>query len=675
MISVVDYFARHRANSPPWQDSAPVREEIFGVERLERHGESLAAAQPVTTKPQHVASLHARLHGNATALLKAYRVCAAELERSRDVVPAAEWLLGNYHLVEAQIREIRNDLPPGYYRQLPKLAEGPFAGYPRVFGLAWAFVAHTDSHFDPVILRRFIVAYQRIQPLTIGELWAVAITLRIVLVENLRRLADQIIAGQAARADADALANRLLVSGDARSALEADILSRSSACLSTTFAAQLAKRLRDQDPKETPALGWLEERLGLQGQSIDGAVQHEQRSRGASNVTVRNIITSMRLISDIDWAEWFESVSLVDRRLCANSAFAAMDFPTRNGYRSAIEELARGSSSTELEVAEQALTAARLAAAGAVAATEAERVADPGYHLIAKGRRALERTIGFRPPARLWVTRVGRRLGIGGYVGTILLTTVTLLLLAMWALSLAGLAFGWLTLFALVAFLPATEAATAFVNRAITWGFGAINLPGLDLTEGVPQSLRTLVAVPTLLTNEADILEQVEQLEVHHLAGAGGDLTFALLSDWIDADQEVLPRDARLLAIATEAIGQLNRRYEPGPAGDRFLLLHRRRVFNASESQWMGWERKRGKLHELNQLLRGAADTTFMSVAGCPFQVPTGVRYVIALDADTRLPRDAAAKLIGKMAHPLNRPMFSEGERRVIDGYAILQPG
>jgi cyclic beta-1,2-glucan synthetase len=342
MISVTDYFARHRAHSPPWRDTAPVREEIFGVERLEKHAESLAAAQPVTTKPRPVASLHTRLNRNAKALLKAYRASAGEVERGRDVVPAAEWLLDNYHLVEAQIREIRNDLPPGYYRQLPKLAEGPFAGYPRVFGLAWALVAHTDSHFDPVILRRFIAAYQRIQPLTIGELWAVAITLRIVLIENLRRLTDQIIGGQASRADADALANRLLVSGDARSALETDILTRSSESLSTTFAAQLAKRLRDQDPKETPALGWLEERLGLQGQSIDGAVQDEQRSRGASNVTVRNIITSMRLISDIDWAEWFESVSLVDQRLCAESVFAAMDFPTRNTYRSAIEELACG---------------------------------------------------------------------------------------------------------------------------------------------------------------------------------------------------------------------------------------------------------------------------------------------------------------------------------------------
>ena len=289
-------------------------------------------------------------------MLAAYRATAAELEDGRGVVPASEWLLDNYHLVEEQIREIRDDLPSGYYRQLPKLAEGPFAGYPRVFGLAWAFVAHTDSHLDPDILRRFIAAYQRVQPLTIGELWAVAITLRIVLIENLRRLADQITIGRGARRDADALADRLLASGGARSALETDIATRSSEPLSELFAAQLAKRLRDQDPRTTPSLGWLEQRLGLQDTSIDEVVLHAQQRQGASNVTVRNVITSMRLISDIDWAELFESVSLVDTQLRAASNFAAMDFPTRDLYRSAIEQLARGSSSSELEIAVLALS-------------------------------------------------------------------------------------------------------------------------------------------------------------------------------------------------------------------------------------------------------------------------------------------------------------------------------
>jgi cyclic beta-1,2-glucan synthetase len=714
--SILLYALRHRSPSPPWDDKAPVREELFGVERLEQHAESLAAAQPVTQSPPVVLSLHARLNHNAAILLAAYRASAVELESGRGVVPAAEWLLDNYHLVEEQIREIRDDLPPGYYRQLPKLAGGPFAGYPRVFGLAWAFVAHTDSNFDPEILQRFIAAYQRVQPLTIGELWAVAITLRIVLIENLRRLADQMTAGRGARADADALANLLVASGSARSALEMDISTRLPGPLSEPFATQLAKRLRDQDPRTTPALGWLEDRLRLQGASIDEVVQNAQNRQGASNVTVRNVITSMRLISDIDWAALFESVSLVDARLREASSFAAMDFATRNLYRSAIEQLARGSSSSELDIADHALHAAQLAAATAADPAEAERAGDPGYHLIAEGRRALEQTIGFRPPLRLRVSRFNIRLGMGGYVGLILLVTTAVLALAQWGLSIPATGPGGLALLALMAFLPATEVATALVNRAITWSFGATILPGLELKAGVPPSLRTLVVVPTLLSNEAELLEQIERLEVHYLSGAGGDLCFALLSDGVDADQEVLESDAHLLGVATAAIAQLNRRHGPDPGGgsgsgihadsphlgvlpgggsisgihadsphlgflpggNRFFLLHRRRVFNAGENKWMGWERKRGKLHELNRLLRGATDTTFVEIASSSPQaqiaVPKDVRYVITLDGDTRLPRDAALRLIGKMAHPLNRPKFSNALQRVVGGYAILQP-
>lgn len=234
-------FGFGRTSRAPWNDPTPVREELFGVERLEQHAATLALAQPVTRRPPSVQSLHKRLKNNAAVLLAAYRASAFEVENEHGVVPAAEWLLDNYHLVEEQIREIHDDLPPNYYRQLPKLAEGPFAGYPRVFGIAWAFVAHTDSHFDPETLVRFIAAYQKVQPLTIGELWAVAITLRIVLVENLRRLADQITAGRGMRAQADALADRLLADDTRGNALQ----TVSDGPLPELVAAQLAKRLRD----------------------------------------------------------------------------------------------------------------------------------------------------------------------------------------------------------------------------------------------------------------------------------------------------------------------------------------------------------------------------------------------------------------------------------------------
>ena len=276
---------------------------------------------------------------------------------------------------------------------MPKLADGPLAGYPRVFGIAWAFVAHTDSRFDPQLLCRFVRAYQKVQPLTIGELWAVAITLRIILVENLRRAAERIVRSRAARQDADALADQLLGVGIREpEAPEAALRRLDRRHCRRAFAVQLVQRLRDQDPKVTPALEWLDRRLAAQGTTADEIVQEEHLRQGAMNVTVRNVITSMRLISSTDWAELFESVSLVDAALAADHDFAAMDFPTRDHYRHAIEELARGSAHSELEVARCAIAAANRSAHESRVDGDAAgcRQHDPGYYLISNGRRAFE---------------------------------------------------------------------------------------------------------------------------------------------------------------------------------------------------------------------------------------------------------------------------------------------
>ncbi|HUG62227.1 MAG TPA: glucoamylase family protein, partial [Methylomirabilota bacterium] len=305
---------------------------------------------------------------------------------------------------------------------------------------------------------------------------------------------------------------------------------------------------------------------------------------------------------------------------------------------------------------------------------DVERVGDPGFYLVSHGRPALEREIGFRAPARLRLSRLQVRLGIVGYVGAIATLAMLIVAAATLAMAAQGATAGLLVAFAVLAFIPATEVAMSLVNRAVTWSFGATALPALSLADGVPARLRTLVVVPTLLTNEADLLEQIERLEVHHLSGAGGDISFAILSDGVDWDREEREADVPLLAVARKAIDRLNTRHRVASGGVRFHFLHRRRQFNSSENVWMGWERKRGKLHELNRLLRGSTDTSFMTTDGRSPDLPAGVRYVITLDADTRLPRDAANRLIGKMAHPLNRPSWSEDEQRVVGGYAILQP-
>ncbi len=678
----------------PWDNREPVRDELFSVERLEAHARSLAAAQSVAPPPTKGNPLAGRLANNGSVLLHAYRVIAGAIDEHRTITPAAEWLVDNYYVVERQIREIHSALPPGYYRQLPKLIDGPFAGYPRVFGLAWAFVAHTDSHFDSNMLCRFLHAYQEVQPLTIGELWAVAITLRIVLVENLRRLAEQIIQNSAARQEADALADRLLGAGGRVAEPASVVLSAHEGTpLSAAFAVQLVHRLRDQDPQITPALTWLDHMLTAQGVTADAIVHNEHQRQGSGSVTVRNIITSLRLISDVDWNELVERVSLADGILSAASLFREMDFPTRNLYRSAIEELARGANRTELDVAHAAVLAAKQAtcarddmpevglAAARLAENDVEenRRGDPGYHLLGDGRQAFETKIGFRPPPHTWPARLIGAVGVGGYVCVSGAVAAILLYVALFILHSNGIGQAWLGLLGVLGAIPAIDAAVALVNGAVTRGFGATLLPAMDLHRGVPAHLRTIVAVPTLLTNLAGIDQQIGHLEVHYLASPEGELHFALLSDWTDATTEHVDTDAALLDAAIAGIARLNLRYGPAPGGERFLLLHRKRMWNAGEGRWIGWERKRGKLHELNQFLRGATEmgrqgSGFLALGGHAPKPPAGVRYVITLDSDTRLPRDAVHRLIGKMAHPLNRPRFDAAAGRVVAGYAVLQP-
>jgi cyclic beta-1,2-glucan synthetase len=657
-----------------WVDQKPVREELFSAERLEQHARSLAVAQTVTPKPTKGHRLSGRLADNGAVLLHAYRVIAKSIDEGRAITPAAEWLVDNYYLVEREIQEIRVALPPGYYRQLPKLDNGPFEGYPRVFGVAWAFVAHTDSNFDTGLLCSFVRAYQEVQPLTIGELWAVAITLRIVLVENLRRLAELIMQSSAARQEANDVADRLLGEGGHAAEPASIVLSkREGTSLPAAFAVQLVHRLRDQDPRITPALMWLDQHLAAQGSTADTVVHDEHQKQGSGVVTVRNIITSMRMITDVDWPVLFERVSLVDDLLGAGGTFRDMDFPTRNQYRSAIEELSRGANRTELDVARAAVVAAKQAACASVG-IEADRRGDPGYHLLAGGRSAFEAAINFRPPASAWAGRLSRRLGIGGYVAAGTIVAAVLLAIPLLVLGAQGLGPAWLSLLGLLGLVPAIDAAVAMVNYSVTRGLGAMPLPALELRDGVPAHLRTLVAVPMMLTTAAAIEEHIQHLEVHHLASPGGELHFALLSDWLDTATQHVDGDEALLQTAIAGIARLNQQYGPAPGGDRFLLFHRKRLWNDGEAKWIGWERKRGKLHELNRLLRGAADTSFLPIDGQAPKVPAGVRYVITLDGDTRLPRDTVHRLIGKMAHPLNRPQFDATAGRVMAGHAVLQP-
>ena len=655
MAQNFDFPVISKSPRPLRGDPRPIRSELFGLDRLEQHARSLAKAQIVGRAGKTAPPLPRRLKENYAALVAHFRLLAEAAKAEKPITSAGEWFLDNFHIVEEQTRQAQRDLPPSFYRELPRLRDGPLAGYPRVYGIAWALLAHTDSAFDHEKLLRFLNAYQEVTPLTIGELWAVPITLRIALVENLRRL-TQIVLARVADADAGAAAARTVLAGDGASVPQ--ILGDAP---SSAFLARLEQRLRNLGDGTDQAVREIALHLEGRGKDVHALVQEEYQAQGADDISVRNVITTMRLVSNIDWADLFEDVSLVDKALCQAPGYRQNDFATRDRYRRAIEVMARASGGDEIALAENAVARAL--------AGEDQRRRDVGYYLIAEGRHDFARSAGCRPSLTGRFVRTLRATGLTGYIGAIAilcLMIVTAVLLTQagedvpdWLLAVA----------AILALLPASDLAIALINRLVTKQRQPQALPALSLKDGVPANLRTMLVVPTLLVREEDIAEQIERLEVHYLANEDAGMSFALLSDFTDSATEHREDDEKLLDVARKSIAALNARHARGKE-PIFLLLHRRRLFNRAQNCWMGWERKRGKLHELNRLLRGAADTSFLAVEG----IPKDVRYIITLDADTRMPRGAAKRLIGKMAHPLNQPLMDQRSGRVVHGHGILQP-
>lgn len=635
----------------------PIRSEVFGIARLEGHARSLAHAQRIIKDPRKGKALTSRIKENKVVLEYVYHHILNAVKNKYGITSAAEWMVDNFHIIRAQLKDIQDHLPSEYYRELPKIAEGPLAGLPRIYGIAWAFVAHTDSNFNPELLRVFVSAYQKVQPLTIGELWALPVTLRLVLIENLRRVATRVIVSQQDRLKANKIADIALGLGESETqSVEEIIASLAESPLSRAFAVQLLQRIRFQEARVGALHDYLDQRMAKDGHEIEDWVSEEHNSQSTANITTRNIITSCRLISHMDWSEFFEQSSLVDQILRRGSDFSSLDFTTRDRYRHKIESLARHSNLSEIEIAQIILDR-------------------PGYHLIGPGKWDFENSIKFKPKLKTRVIRHYRKHGTFFYLSSIFFLSIvfSLLVLNMEINQTSSLK-SLLSFFPLV-LLIASEIAITFINKVTISQLGPQHLPRLSLEKGIPDHCKTFIVVPTMLTNQHAIQEQLEQIEIHFLSNQDDNIYLALLTDFTDAQSEIQPRDKQLLLVAKRELQLLNDRY-PVQSGSmpRFSIFHRHRKFNPSENRWMGWERKRGKLHEFNRLLLGHKDTTYRPLGDQEIQVPQGIRYIITLDADTKLPRGTVTKLVGTMAHPLNHAKYDEKCGRVVSGYGVLQP-
>src|SRR5262245_27855144 len=584
---------------PETSDREPTAPVLLSQEQLEAHASALAASHWVSAAAGRMPLLMPRLHDSAEALDDAYRYLTSVARSDPQTVGSEDWLRDNYHVVQDQVREIRQDLPKKFYIELPKLAGGPYQGFPRVYLIARELIAHTAGRLDLDTLVDFTAAYQRVAPLSIGETWAVPIMLRLALVEELRRAVEDIVAARRSREQARTL-EASLTTGE-RSDAEVEALlhdeKRVNRRLSAAFVVELLQWLRDQSSAAAPAWSALQRALEEQGDTPEELLRAEQQREATGQLAMGNLITSMRLLSTIDWPLFFDRVSVVEKVLCDDpaGAYAEMDFATRDRYRHSIEQLAKRSKREETAVARRAVELAREARSRE---PEHDRGHHVGYYLISRVRFVLERDLGYPPGLGERLARFVFKHPALGYLG--LMAFVIALgvasLLAYAARRGAPPAEIWLV--GLLVLIPVSELAISLLNALLTSEIPPRPLPKLALRGGIPVESRTLVVVPAIVDSPARADALLHDLEVRFLANRDSHLHFALLTDFADGVAATEPGDDAVIAAARRRIEELNQQH----GDDRFFLLHRERRWNPNEQLWMGWERKRGKLAELNEL-------------------------------------------------------------------------
>jgi cyclic beta-1,2-glucan synthetase len=655
----------------------PFRSGLYSSDQLDTHGKFLASVHRLQA---HRTSDHLlkRLTDNEGTLLEVRNLLVGNIKSGKVISPGAEWLIDNYYLIEEQVVLARKHLPKQYIEALPALSEGDSKGVPRVYDIVLEIISHSDGRVDANNLNSFVAAYQTTTELTLGELWAIPIMLRLAVIENLRRVCSRIALDMIDRNLADYWADKLIntVKEDSgQLILTIGDMVRSKPTLSSPFVADLTRRLQGKGPALALALQWLEQQLTSIGTSSNDLVSQENQKQATDHVSVRNSIGTLRFIETLDWRGFVEKLSCVEQILVQDPSriYAQMDFTTRDRYRHAVESVACLSGVTEKQVAEIALTLAGDVHKGGVSGMKLNHV---GYYLVDKGTAQLVEAVGSTKRRRRDARRAvqpSRKSSFLVYFTAILLLTLFISAGLFYFPYSQGIHHRLLlSALALLAVSASAQLAISLINWLSTLLVKPEVLPRMDFSKGIPEDCRTLVIVPTLLADKAYIASLMEDLEVRFLANKGDNLHFGLLTDFVDAQVKTLPEDQEWLELAISSIRALNEKYRHR-GKDVFFLFHRDRVWSAGERRWMGYERKRGKLAALNALLRGRGAEDFAFIEG-DLQDLGRVRYVITLDSDTLLPRDSAWKLVAAMAHPLNHPVYDIRKRRVIEGYGILQP-
>ncbi|MEX0720189.1 MAG: glucoamylase family protein [Balneolaceae bacterium] len=663
-------------------------EVSFNISFLRESAKDLARSQNYALEKRGHSLIKPKLEEAKKHLTEAYRVLANLAKNNQEIMPAAEWLIDNFYIIQEQIVQVSNDFPREYQRSIPLLTEGELKGEPRVYELVLNLVTHTDNLIDAETLTQYVKSYQEEDTLMLGEVWAIPIMARFVLIHQLAEKSKRVLSQKKVQLDVNNLVEEVSKKdirepGTITYELSKWLGSRDSTYKDQVYLIELANQFQSAGLMQNEQKRWFAYRFNKFDMSLEEALRIEAKKKSRLQVSIQNAVISLREVAESDWADFVEECSIVDQmlRLDPLGIYADMDQQTRDHYRRMVERLSRYSKLTESEVTEQVLSLAEQHAAE-YAGEDPDYLHDRsilkqhvGYYLIDDGHRELADKVGYSMPFKEKIRRILEE--HAGYYHGIIGVQTLILLGILWVVT-DSISESPLTAIAalLIAFFPLLDLSITMVNRFFAFFLPPRILPKMEDRGAVPKNSRTLVVVPTMLASPEDVKMQLETLEIRSLANSDSTLQFALLSDFTDADSKTMEEDEAILKQAEQSIAELNRKYRSA-FGDKFFLLHRERLWNETEEKWMGWERKRGKIEELNKLIYNHNNKTSYKYIEGDFlksMEKKPLKFVITLDADTKLPPKSAINLVRTASHPLNRAWYDSSEKRITKGYGIIQP-
>lgn len=602
-------------------------------------------------------------------ILNGYDYINSEANRKKDIPPAGEWLLDNLYLIQKEYKSIKSSMPNDYYENLPLINKGAIKGYPRIYHIARKIVYKTEGKVNGEYIEKFIDEYQKHTILTSGELWALPVMIRVALIQNICEVTKDIVYAQSEKNKGETVAERLIENSNNEEALEN--LFKENINFTPYFTEKLLKVLRDSGFENEDVYSWIDEKLVMQDINGEKIVLLEHKRQALFRMIIGNSITGIREISSLNWREYFEKLSYLEKTLKEDPAdiYENMDFATRDFYRHKIEKLARHMKLGESFVAKKAIECAK-------EATEHEGnpyLKHVGYYIIDEGIQCLKDKIGFKDHGFRKLKYINKSKRANYYISFITFLTLTLAFILMYFnFNPYSTPLWQYILTFIVILIPCSEIIISVTNWSITHLSRPEIIPKLEFKEEIPEEYSSIVVISTLINSEKRAKELAKDLEVYYLGNRCKNIYYAILGDFKDNKEKDHIDDEKIINSALKEIKRLNDKYAK-EGEEIFYFFNRYRQYNEKENVWLGWERKRGKLVEFNRLIRGDENTSYNVISG-DIEKLYKVKYVITLDADTKLPRDSSKKLIASMAHPLNHPYVDKDNKRVLRGYGLMQP-